>query len=96
MKMPPANQPPPTSKKPLKGRGRFVGLVSTGKERYVPALIETKDGEIVSLEVIGIPKTDTMDGVTTVGETLSNAALVAQIAFQRNLKDKASELWSKP
>ena len=93
MKMPPANQPVPTSKKPLKGRGRFVGLVSTGKERYVPALVETKDGEIVS---IGTPKTDTMNGVTTVGESLANAALTAQIAFQRNLKDKASELWSKP
>ena len=96
MKMPPANQPVPTSKKPLKGRGRFVGLVSTGKERYVPALVETKDGEIVSIEVIGTPKTDTMNGVTTVGESLANAALTAQIAFQRNLKDKASELWNKP
>lgn len=96
MKMPPSTQPVPSSKKPLKGRGRFVGLVATGKERYAPALIETLNGEIVSFEVLGTLKTDTLNGVTVTGESLPNAALVAQIAFQRNLKDKASDLWSKP
>ena len=98
MKMPPANQVVPTvaKKQPLKGRGRFVGLVATGKERYAPALIETLNGEIVSFEVLGTLKTDTLNGVTVTGESLPNAALVAQIAFQRNLKDKASDLWAKP
>ncbi len=97
MKSPPVTQPPPEARKePMaKGRGRFVGLLCLGKEKYQPMVIEMLDGVVIRAENLSKPRTDTMNNVTVVGDSLASARMTVTVGIQRHLVDRASELWPK-
>lgn len=94
MKPEPA-KPAAPKKTSLKGRGRFVGLLAVGKEKYQAIAIEIVDGEIVSSERLSRPSTSTTNGVTIEGDALASAAMQVAIGMQRYVRDRASELWQK-
>lgn len=86
---------PAPKKVSLKGRGRFVGLLAVGKEKYQAIAIELVDGEIVSAERLSRPSTSTTNGVTIEGDALASSAMQVAIGMQRFVRDRASELWQK-
>ena len=90
--MPPVSQPPPVLKR---HRGRFVGLVATGKERYQVVLLETCGDVVTKREVLEAGRTDMMQGVPVTGDPLPNALMQLNVAFTKRLRE-ASDLWMKP
>lgn len=92
MKTPPVSQPPPA---PKGHRGRFIGLVATGKARYQVILLETVGDAIVKREVISAGRTDTMDGKTVTGDPLPNALLMLNTGLTKRIRE-ASDLWMEP
>ena len=93
MKTPPATQPQPVA---VKGpRGRFVGLVATGKERYQVVLLEMTGDVVTKREVLEAGRTDMVQGKLVTGDPLPNALLGLNTAIAKRVRD-ASDLWMKP
>lgn len=92
MKTPPASQPPPI---PKGFRGRFVGLVATGKERYQVVLIETAGDVVTKREVLSAGRTDTVQGQMVTGDPLPNALLQLNVGLTKRVRE-ASDLWMEP
>ena len=92
MKMPPVSQPLPTSKGP---RGRFIGLVATGKERYQVVLLETVGETVTKREVISAGRTDTVGGRPVTGDPLPSAFLQLNVALAKRIRE-ATDLWAEP
>ncbi len=92
MKTPPVSQPAPVPKGP---RGRFVGLVATGKGRYQVHLIETVGEVVTKREVLSRGRTDTVQGVLVTGDPLPNALLELNVGMTKRVRE-ASDLWMEP
>lgn len=92
MKTPPVSQPPLVAKG---HRGRFVGLVATGKARYQVVLLETVGDVVVRREVLSAGRTDTIQGEQVTGDPLPNALLQLNVGLTKRVRE-ASDLWMKP
>jgi|GEM_PF-4754551 hypothetical protein len=74
-------------------KGRFLGLVATGKELYQVHLLETVGDRIVTHAVVDKGRENTQDGKTVMGMSLAVAAGQLTIAVSRRLIAEASSLW---
>lgn len=77
---------------PVGERGRFVGLVATGKERYQVHLIETVGQHVVRREVLAAGRLDTVGGKPVQGDTIASAFQSLNAAVGKYLRE-ASDLW---
>ena len=77
---------------PVGERGRFVGLVATGKGRYQVHLIETVGQHVVRREVLAAGRLDTVDGKPVQGDTIAAAYMGLNAAVGKHLRE-ASDLW---
>lgn len=85
----------PQPKSPVGERGRFVGLVATGKARYQVHLIETRGSEVVKRTVVAEGRADTVNGVLVRGDSLPVAMATVRAATTKHLLGSASDLWSE-
>lgn len=95
MKTPPSSQPLPLRDTVKGPRGRFVGLVATGKARYQVLLLETVGDVVVKREVIAAGRTDIVQGKEVTGDPLPNALLMLNMALAKRVRE-ASDLWMEP
>lgn len=82
----------PTAVKPVGDRGRFIGLVAVGKERYQVHLIETVGQTVVRREVLYAGRTDTIGGKLVTGDGIAAAFSSLNSALGKHLRE-ASDLW---
>ena len=82
----------PQPKLPVGERGRFIGLVATGKERYQVHLLETAGESIVKRTVISEGRSDTVGGKLLRGDSLPVALAAVRAAMSKHLM-QASDLW---
>ena len=80
---------PPTAGGP---RGRFVGLVSAGRERYQVVMLETVGDVVVTRKVVDAGRADVVQGKPVVGNSLASALSSINVAVGRYLRD-VSDLW---
>ena len=92
MKTPPVSQPPPA---PKGHRGRFVGLVATGKERYQVVLLETVGDVVTKREVLSAGRTDMVEGKQVTGDPLPNSMMNLNVAIAKRVRE-ATDLWRVP
>lgn len=89
-------QKPPDMKLPAPKaggpRGRFVGLVSTGRERYQVVMLETVGDVVVTRKVVDAGRTDVVQGKFVTGNMLASALAALNVALGRYLRD-VSDLW---
>ena len=83
----------PEAVKPVGPKGRFVGLVGVGKERYQVHLIETVGQTVVRREVLYAGRKDVINGVEVQGDTLAAALSNLNAAMGKHLRDNVSDLW---
>lgn len=83
----------PEPLKPVGEKGRFVGLVGVGRERYQVHLIETVGQTVVRREVLYAGRQDVVGGVPVQGDTLAVSLSNLNAALGRHLRDTVSELW---
>lgn len=74
-------------------RGRFVGLICPGKEKYQAAMIETLDGVVTSVTPLGTPSTTSTNKI--VGDSIHVAWMAVQLGMAKWIRDKANDLWPK-
>jgi len=82
----------PEALKPVGEKGRFVGLVAVGRERYQVHLIETVGQTVVRREVLSAGRGDVVDGKRIQGDTLAAAYSALTAAMGKHLRE-ASDLW---
>ena len=85
----------PRAVTPTGPRGRFVGLVGVGKERYQVHLVETIGEVVVKREVLLAGRRDVVQGVEVQGESLAVALEALKNALTKRIRDTASELWTQ-
>ena len=78
---------------PTGPKGRFLGVVATGKELYQVHLLETVDGRIVTREVIDPGRENLQNGKKVSGNSLAVASAALMVAVSRKLIGNASSLW---
>lgn len=87
-------KPKPTVKlEPLR-KGRFVGLVGSGDERYQVHLIETEGDKVTRREVLVEGRIDTIRGSLCQGESLAVAKSAFHVQVGKHLTD-VTDLWRK-
>lgn len=74
-------------------KGRFIGLVGSGHERYQVHLIETVGETVVRREVLYAGRKDMVRGVEVQGEGLAAALASLNAALGKHLRDNVSDLW---
>lgn len=79
---------------PKGDKGRFIGLVGTGHERYQVHLIETVGETVVKRTVIAPGRKEMVRGQMVEGETIAVALQSLTIARAKHLSD-VSDLWQK-
>ena len=73
-------------------KGRFVGVVGVGKERYQVHLIETVGETVVRREVLYAGRLDTVQGKPVQGESLASTLSNVNVSVGKHLRD-VSDLW---
>jgi hypothetical protein len=81
------NQPQPSGP-----RGRFLGLVSTGKELYQVVMLETEGDRVVKRTVLEAGREETRGGKTARGASLAVALSAFTLETSRRIRE-ASDLW---
>jgi len=74
-------------------KGRFLGLVATGRERYQVVMMETVGDQVTKREVLDAGRADVVNGVPLTGNSLHVALAQLNVYLQKRLRDVASELW---
>lgn len=78
---------------PTGPKGRFIGLVGVGHERYQVHLLETVGETVVRREVLYAGRKDIVRGVEVEGEGIAQSLHSLNAALGKHLRDNASELW---
>jgi hypothetical protein len=95
MKTPPPTVTSAVPTAPKGPRGRFIGLVATGKERYQVVLLETVGDVVVKRVTLMAGRTDMVQGKQVTGDPLPNALLGINVALAKHLRE-ATDLWAVP
>lgn len=82
----------PQAVKPVGDKGRFIGVVAVGRERYQVHLIETVGTHVVRREVLYAGRMDTVGGKPVQGDTLAATFSNLNAALGKHLRD-VSDLW---
>lgn len=75
-------------------KGRFIGIVGTGKERYQIHLIETLGEKVVRREILHAGRTELVQGRMTTGDGLAVTRANFNASVAKKLLD-ISDLWKK-
>lgn len=82
----------PEALQPVGEKGRFVGLVGVGRERYQVHLLETVGQTVVKRTVLYAGRKDVVGGVEVQGDSLPAALANLNAAMGKHLRE-ASDLW---
>lgn len=81
---------------PVGERGRFIGAVAVGKERYQVHLLELVGDTVVRREVLNAGKVDKLsDGTTVRGDGLAVTLANINTAVSKFLRGGLSMLWGR-
>jgi hypothetical protein len=87
------NTPRPVQQQLATGlKGRFVGVVGVGKERYQTVLIETVGDVVVLREVLFAGRSDVVQGKPVQGDPLASTLSNVNVSIGKHLRD-ISDLW---
>lgn len=89
MEPPKKQQNQPQSSGP---RGRFLGLVATGKELYQVVMLETEGDRVVKRTPLEAGREETRNGKTVKGVSLAVALSSFTLETSRRIRE-ASDLW---
>lgn len=89
-----ADKPKSEEKPKSEDKGRFVGVVGVGHERYQVHLIETVGEKVVRREVLSAGRTEMVKGKMVTGNSLAVTRADLNTAVARKLLD-VTDLWRK-